>query len=122
MLKKLLVVDDDDGVRELVCMALGGEYEVIEARQGGEGLRLARHHRPDLVFLDVLLPDISGIQVCRVMKSDPDLASTPVVMLTSMDQASDFGDATDAGADDYITKPFALATLSRTARNVLGGP
>jgi len=103
-------------------MALGGEYEVIEARQGGEGLRLARHHRPDLVFLDVLLPDISGIQVCRVMKSDPDLASTPVVMLTSMDQASDFGDATDAGADDYITKPFALATLSRTARNVLGGP
>jgi DNA-binding response OmpR family regulator len=55
------------------------------------------------------------------MKSDPDLASTPVVMLTSMDQTSDFGDATDAGADDYITKPFALATLSRTARNVLGG-
>jgi DNA-binding response OmpR family regulator len=120
-LKTLLVVDDDNNVRALVRMALeGGGYQIIEASQGGQALKLARQYRPELVLLDVALPDISGLQVCRVMRSDPDLASILVIMLTAMTQPSDFGEGDDAGADDYVTKPFSPGALARRVEAVLG--
>jgi DNA-binding response OmpR family regulator len=120
-LKKLLVVDDDDHVRELVRMALEGrDYQIIEASQGGEAIKLARQHRPELILLDVVLPDISGLHVCRVIKGDPDLVGTPIVMLTSMAQMSDFGEADDAGADDYVTKPFSPKALAKRIDAILG--
>ena len=97
-MKKLLIVDDEDGVRALVRMTLdNGLYEIIEASDGLEALDLAKEHHPDLVLLDVMLPDLSGMDVCRKIKDDPDLASTTVVMLTARAQTADLGDAEEAG-------------------------
>jgi DNA-binding response OmpR family regulator len=120
-LKKLLIVDDEDGVRALVRMTLdNGAYQIIEASEGFEALDLAREHLPDLVLLDVMLPDLSGMDVCRKIKDDPDLASTTVVMLTARAQTSDVGDAEEAGADGYFTKPFSPIALTRKVESILG--
>jgi CheY-like chemotaxis protein len=120
-LKKLLIVDDEDGVRALVRMTLdNGLYEIIEASDGLEALDLAKEHHPDLVLLDVMLPDLSGMDVCRKIKDDPDLASTTVVMLTARAQTADLGDAEGAGADGYFTKPFSPIALTRKVESILG--
>jgi two-component system, OmpR family, phosphate regulon response regulator PhoB len=120
-LKKLLIVDDEDGVRALVRMTLdNGLYEIIEASDGLEALDLAREHHPDLILLDVMLPDLSGMDVCRKIKDDPDLASTTVVMLTARAQTADLGDAEEAGADGYFTKPFSPIALTRKVESILG--
>ena len=120
-MKKLLIVDDEDGVRALVRMTLdNGLYEIIEASDGLEALDLAREHHPDLVLLDVMLPDLSGMDVCRKIKDDPDLASTTVVMLTARAQTADLGDAEEAGADGYFTKPFSPIALTRKVESILG--
>jgi two-component system, OmpR family, phosphate regulon response regulator PhoB len=120
-LKKLLIVDDEDGVRALVRMTLdNGLYEIIEASEGLEALDLAREYHPDLVLLDVMLPDVSGMDVCRKIKDDPELSSTTVVMLTARAQTSDVGDAEEAGADGYFTKPFSPIALTRKVESILG--
>jgi len=120
-LKTLLIVDDEDGVRALVRMTLdNGDYQIIEASEGLEALDLAREHRPDLILLDVMLPDLSGMDVCRKIKDDPDLASTTVIMLTARAQTSDLGDAEEAGADGYFTKPFSTIALTRKVESILG--
>jgi DNA-binding response OmpR family regulator len=120
-LKKLLIVDDEDGVRALVRMTLdNGLYQIIEASEGFEALDLAREHHPDLVLLDVMLPDVSGMDVCRKIKDDPDLACTTVVMLTARAQTTDVGDAEEAGADGYFTKPFSPIALTRKVESILG--
>lgn len=120
-MKKLLIVDDEDGVRALVRMTLdNGDYQIIEASEGLEALDLAREFRPDLVLLDVMLPDLSGMDVCRKIKDDPGLASTTVVMLTARAQTSDVGDAEEAGADGYFTKPFSPIALTRKVESILG--
>ena len=120
-MKKLLIVDDEAGVRALVRMTLdSGVYEIFEASEGFRALDLAREHRPDLVLLDVMLPDVSGMDVCRKIKDDPDLASTTVVMLTARAQTNDVGDAEEAGADGYFTKPFSPIALTRKVESILG--
>jgi DNA-binding response OmpR family regulator len=120
-LKKLLIVDDEDGVRALVRMTLdNGDYQIIEASDGHEALDLAREYHPDLVLLDVMLPDLSGMDVCRKIKDDPELSSTTVVMLTARAQTSDVGDAEEAGADGYFTKPFSPIALTRKVESILG--
>ena len=120
-MKKLLIVDDEDGVRALVRMTLdNGLFQIIEASEGLEALDLAREYHPDLVLLDVMLPDVSGMDICRKIKDDPDLASTTVVMLTARAQTSDVGDAEEAGADGYFTKPFSPIALTRKVESILG--
>ena len=120
-MKKLLIVDDEDGVRALVRMTLdNGIYHIIEASEGLEALDLAKEHHPDLVLLDVMLPDLSGMEVCRKIKDDPDPAATTVVMLTARAQTSDVGDAEEAGADGYFTKPFSPIALTRKVESILG--
>lgn len=122
-MRKLLIVDDEDGVRALVRMTLdNGSYEIIEACEGGEALEMARQYHPDLVLLDVMLPDVSGLEVCRKLKEDPSLASTTIVMLTARAQMSDLGDAEGAGADGYFTKPFSPIALTRKVEAILGPP
>jgi DNA-binding response OmpR family regulator len=119
-LRKLLIVDDEEGVRGLVRMTLESlDYEIIEAADGGEAVDLAREFHPDLVLLDVMLPDVSGLEVCRRLKADPDLTSTTVVMLTARAQSRDVGDAEMAGADGYFTKPFSPIALTRRVEEVL---
>ena len=120
-MRKLLIVDDEDGVRSLVRMTLESDsYEILEARRGDDALSLVREHLPDLVLLDVMLPDISGVEVCRKLKSDQLTSSVTIVMLTARAQTSDLEVAEDAGADGYFTKPFSPVALLRRVDHIFG--
>ncbi len=120
--KKLMVVDDEDGIRSLVRLTLdSGGYEIIEACRGSDAVALAHQHHPDLLLLDVMLPDCSGLDVCRQLRNDPSMASTTIVMLTARAQTQDLGDAEEAGADGYLTKPFSPMALRADVAAMLGG-
>jgi DNA-binding response OmpR family regulator len=117
---KLLIADDEPGVRALVRMTLEVDsFEILEARDGQEALSMVREHRPDIVFLDVAMPHLSGVDVCRKLKDDPDTASIPVVMLTAKAQDTDREEGLAAGADDYFTKPFSPITLLTKVTEIL---
>jgi two-component system phosphate regulon response regulator PhoB len=117
---KILLVDDDDMVRDLVAATLkGGDYQLLQAADGGKGLELTREHRPDIVFLDVNMPVMDGVSVCEAIKSDPDTAGVIVIMLTALGQDVDKDRARRAGADGYFTKPFSPLTLLRRVDEVL---
>jgi two-component system alkaline phosphatase synthesis response regulator PhoP len=117
----LLIVDDEDGVRALVRMTLNGDsYRILEAREGQQALDLARSDHPDLILLDVMLPDMSGIDICRILKSDPATQATTIIMLTAKAQQADLGEAETAGADGYFTKPFSPIALLKQVESVLG--
>ena len=120
-MRKLLIVDDEEGVRSLVRMTLESDnYEILEARRAEEALELVRKHRPDLVLLDVMLPDSSGVDVCRTLKADPDTASVTIVMLTAKAQSADLEEAEEAGADGYFTKPLSPVALLRRVDKIFG--
>lgn len=120
-MRTLLIVDDEDGVRSLVRMTLDSDsLEILEAKEGHQALEVARAHHPDLILLDVMLPDLSGIEICRELKSDPLMASTKIVMLTAKAQQSDLGEAEEAGADGYFTKPFSPIALTQKVEAILG--
>lgn len=120
-MRTLLIVDDEQGVRSLVRMTLESEnYEILEAQEGSEALSMIRRHRPDLVLLDVMLPDSSGFDICRAIKTDPDTSSTTVVMLTAKAQSEDLEEAEAAGADGYFTKPFSPVALMQRVERIFG--
>jgi len=104
---KLLIVDDIGQLRKLVRYTVGyGLYEVHEAANGAEGLEKARSLVPDVMILDVMMPDMSGFQVCAAVKQDPRLKSVFVVLLSARGQKRDFEQGRRAGADAYVVKPF----------------
>jgi two-component system OmpR family response regulator len=104
---RVLVVDDEPTLTELMSMALGYEgWEVYTAGDGRSGVRLAREHRPDLVVLDVMLPDLDGLEVLRRLRADT--PGLPVLFLTAKDAVEDRVAGITAGGDDYVTKPFSL--------------
>lgn len=120
-MRKLLIVDDEEGIRSLVRMTLESDrYEILEAVEGSEAIELARAHRPDLVLLDIMLPDQSGIEILRELKKDPRTAGATVVMLTAKAQGSDISDAEEAGADGYFTKPFSPIALLTKVGQIFG--
>ena len=107
---KIVVADDERTVREAVSRALrGARYEVIEARDGAEALVQIARQRPDAIVLDVLMPNVDGLAVCRRLRARGD--RVPVLMLTARDAVAARVAGLDAGADDYLIKPFALAEL-----------
>ena len=108
----ILLVEDEPVIRELVrSMLSDGAVEVVCAANGIEGLKLAKSRPFQLVLMDVVLPQLDGISVCRMLKSDPTTSNVPVYMLTSKSKKSDMESATLAGADGYIQKPFKGAEL-----------
>jgi DNA-binding response OmpR family regulator len=116
----ILVVDDEPAIVELVRFTLEDEQvEVLEAADGVEALQIARAVRPDLIFLDVRIPELSGFEVCRAIRQDPALCRTAIVMLTALGQEGDRARGRAAGADDYLTKPFSPLALLRLARALL---
>lgn len=120
-MRKLLIADDEEGVRSLVRMTLESDaYEILEASDGEQALALAREHHPGLVLLDVVMPGLSGIEVCRALKGDPATATIAVVMLTAKAQASERAAGRAAGADDYFTKPFSPKALLSKVEEMLG--
>jgi two-component system alkaline phosphatase synthesis response regulator PhoP len=115
--KKVLVVDDDAKTVELVKLYLNRDgYQVLTAYDGAEALRLAREGYPDLVVLDLMLPDIDGLSVCRTLRRESDV---PIIMLTARTTDQDKLAGLDIGADDYVTKPFSPKELAARVRAVL---
>jgi DNA-binding response OmpR family regulator len=110
--RRVLVVEDDDAIRELLRLhlVLAG-FDVTEMADGNQALELARSTRFDLIVLDVMLPGIDGITMCRVVRAEGRNASTPILMLTARDTESDKVVGLDSGADDYVTKPFGVREL-----------
>jgi CheY-like chemotaxis protein len=112
----VLVIDDERAARDLIGSALAGEgYAVIPATGGRDGLRLARERRPDAIILDVIMPDVDGWAVLRALKSDPELAEIPVILVTMLGDR-DMGLA--LGAADHLTKPIAAQDLVRVLSRV----
>jgi DNA-binding response OmpR family regulator len=119
-MSRVLIVDDEAGIRELcrVNLALAG-YEVIEASDGFEALDMARVHKPDMIFLDVLMPGMSGWEVLSALRADEALASIPVVMLTALNSEDDQIRGWEGGVVEYLTKPFNPLTLADWAAQAL---
>lgn len=116
----LLIVEDEPDLRELVeHTAEAHGYEYAGCGTGREALVLARRLRPALVILDLMLPDLSGIEVCQQLRADPELASTPVMMLTARTAESDRVQGLEAGADDYLSKPFSVRELMLRVKAIL---
>ena len=116
----VLHIDDDDALVRLVARALSAAgCEVRHADTGSEGLRLLRDSRPDVVLLDLGLPDIDGLEVCRRVREDPRTAHVPVIMVTAKGLEVDRVAGLDTGADDYITKPFGVSELQARIRAVV---
>jgi DNA-binding response OmpR family regulator len=114
---KVLVVDDDPTVREVVLSYLRAErYDVAEAADGETAMRMVGRDRPDLVVLDVMLPGIDGLDVCRRIRADTDL---PIILLTALGSEADRVVGLELGADDYVTKPFSPRELVLRVTSVL---
>ena len=109
--KKLLVIDDSDQIRWFLKHVFNKEYQILEARNGQDGIDVALKEEPDLILCDVMMPVKDGYETCREIKSDPKMAQTPVVMLTAKVESEDVITGIEAGADDYITKPFDVEIL-----------
>jgi DNA-binding response OmpR family regulator len=114
MARTILVVDDEATLRETVVDALEAEgFRVLAAADGREALTRFRADRPDLILLDLMLPELSGIEVCRIIRAE---SGVPIVMLTAKDSELDKVVGLELGADDYVTKPFSLRELSARVR------
>ena len=118
--KNILVVEDDLDIRELISFNLQNEgHQVFEAKDGEAGIDKAREKLPDLILLDLMLPGIQGLDVCRVIKSDQETKETPIIMVTALGQEEDILKGLETGADDYITKPFSIKVLIARVNAVL---
>jgi two-component system, OmpR family, phosphate regulon response regulator PhoB len=116
----ILVIEDEGDIRQVLDynLRLAG-HEVLAAARGHEGLRLAREVQPDLVLLDLMLPDLPGMEVCRALKDDSATRKIPIMMLTARGEEIDRVVGFELGADDYVTKPFSVRELVLRIRAVL---
>ena len=118
---RILIVEDDSTIRALLEMALlgSGYVDVSSAARGDEGLDLVRREKPDLVLLDVMLPGLDGLAIARRIRETPELAATRILMLTARTEPDDIVRGLEAGADDYVTKPFDRKVLLARIKAVL---
>ncbi len=117
MTRTILVVDDETTLRETLVEALEAEgYRAIPAADGREALVRFRADHPDLVLLDLMLPELSGVEVCRILRAE---SAVPIIMLTAKDSEVDKVVGLELGADDYVTKPFSLRELTARIRAIL---
>jgi len=118
--EKILVVDDEEDLLELVRYNLSkAGYSVDCALNGVSALKQAKTGRPDLMILDLMLPDLDGLEVCKILKGEPDTARIPIIMLTARAEEADLVLGLELGADDYITKPFSPRVLLARVKAVL---
>ncbi len=118
--KNILVIEDDLDIRELISFNLANEgHQVFEANDGEVGIDKARNNNPDLILLDLMLPGIQGLDVCRIIKSDQETKEIPIIMVTALGQEEDIVKGLETGADDYITKPFSIKVLIARVNSVL---
>jgi len=117
---KILVVDDETDVTELLAYTLKAKGFIVETlNDPNRSIGFARTFLPDLVVLDVMMPDLSGIQICRMLRADPKLKKVPVIFLTAKAEESDRIQGLETGADDYICKPFSTKELLLRIQTIL---
>lgn len=120
MSETILIVDDEDDLRRLVAFNLRGEgYQTLQADCGAEALRLVASESPELVILDLMLPDVSGTEVCRRLKQSPDTRHIPVLILSARGDEIDRVVGFELGADDYVVKPFSVRELALRVKAIL---
>jgi len=118
--EKILVIEDEEDIQELLKFNLVKEgYQVAMAVTGEEGLRQATTHIPDLILLDLMLPKIDGLEVCRRIRSHTRVSGVPIIMLTAKGEEADVVTGLEVGADDYIVKPFSPRVVVARIRNLL---
>jgi len=118
--KKILVADDNENIREALTYLLEDEgYQLWLAKDGAETITKVREFRPDILFLDIMMPEINGYDVCRAIKSDPILKNTYVIMLTAKGQVAEQERGKEVGADEYIVKPFSPMEILTKIKNIL---
>ena len=118
--KHVVIVEDEEEIRELVRYNLAKEgYAVSCLESGEEALRRVPREQPDLVILDLMLPGVDGLEVCRTLKSDPSTREIPILMLTAKSEEADIVTGLELGSDDYITKPFSPRVLTARIRAAL---
>jgi two-component system phosphate regulon response regulator PhoB len=116
----ILVVDDEEDIQELVKLSLRREgYEVLTIGAGDQALAVARSRQPALILLDLLLPGLQGLDVCKILKADLKTQAIPIIILSAKSEESDIVTGLELGADDYITKPFSAKVLAARVRRVL---
>ena len=117
---KILIAEDERDIRDLVAFTLRfAGYEVVAAANGEEAVQLAPRENPDLILMDVRMPRMTGYEACRVMKADPNLRDIPVVFLSAKGQESEIQTGLDAGAEEYLLKPFAPDQLTDRVKSIL---
>jgi DNA-binding response OmpR family regulator len=120
--KKVLIADDEANIVVSLEYLMQREgHAVLVARDGPEALATIARERPDLVLLDVMMPGMSGFDVCQAVRADASLAGVRIVMLTAKGRDTDVAKGTALGADAYVTKPFSTRELAETVRRLLGG-
>jgi len=121
MPKKVLIVEDNELNMKLFHDLLEAQgYDILETREGLQALALAREHRPDLILMDIQLPEISGLEVTKWLKEDDELASIPVVAVTAFAMKGDEERIREGGCEAYISKPISVVHFLDTIRNLLG--
>jgi diguanylate cyclase (GGDEF)-like protein len=118
MAKKILVIDDSPFFRGQLKLTLGKEYEVIEAGTGAEAFEIVKREKPDLALLDIIMPDYSGFEICRILRESESNNLMPIIMITSQDSQEDILIGLELGADDYVKKPFNERELLARIRNI----
>src|SRR5437773_11746061 len=118
--RKILVIEDETDVADLLCLNLRkAGFSVSTAADGATGLQKARDDRPDFIILDLMLPKMSGLEVCRILKSDTATSHIPILMLTAKADEVDRIVGLEFGADDYVTKPFSPREVALRIRAIL---
>lgn len=122
---KVLIVDDESIIRELIAQIVEEleepDIKVYEASDGLEGLEIIRKEKPDIVFLDIMMPKLNGFEVCRVLQNEPPSWNMKVIMLTAKGQEIDKQTAKDLGVKWYITKPFKIDDIIKILRELSSG-
>ncbi|GAB3129908.1 response regulator [Novispirillum itersonii] len=121
MSKTVLIVEDNELNLKLFRDLLEASgYQTLQSKDGMDGLRLVRDHRPDLVLMDIQLPEISGLEITRMIKADPELKDIPVLAVTAFAMKGDEEKIREGGCDGYIAKPISVASFLQTVQSFLG--
>ena len=118
--KKILIADDNENIREALTYLLEDEgYKLVLAKDGADTLKKVKEFRPDILFLDIMMPEMNGYEICQIIKNDEELKATYVIMLTAKGQVAEQERGKEVGADEYIVKPFSPMEILNKIKNIL---
>jgi len=118
--RKILIADDNENIRDALTYLLEDEgYQLWLAKDGADTLKKAKEVHPDILFLDIMMPEINGYDVCRILKNDPELKNIYIIILTAKGQLAEQERGKEAGADEYIVKPFSPMEILTKVKSIL---